>query len=140
MILPETTISPPNFLTPRRRPRLSRPLREDPPAFLCAIRHSFLMRLTAGTGNLADAQHGLLLAMTLLASIVVPPLLFEDDDLWRAGLLDDRGGNRRAGEQRRPRRDLGPLADHQHLGELDHRTGLARELLDRDYIVLGDFV
>src|SRR6516225_4665564 len=83
MILPGTTISPPNFLTPRRRPRLSRPLREEPPAFLCATRHSFLMRRIAGTSDLGDAQHGLLLAMTLLAPIVVPPLLFEDDDLWR---------------------------------------------------------
>src|SRR5579862_7971623 len=31
------TISPPDFFKPRRRPALSRPLREDPPAFLCAI-------------------------------------------------------------------------------------------------------
>src|SRR6516225_11222226 len=140
MMLPGTTISPPNFLTPSRRPRLSRPLREEPPAFLCAIRHSFLMRRTAGTCDLGDAQHGLLLAMTLFAPIVVPPLLFEDDDLWRAGLLDDGGGNRRAGQQRRPGCDLGSLADHQHLGEFDHRTGFARELLDRDHIILGDLV
>src|SRR6516225_6821198 len=140
MMLPATTISPPNFLTPRRRPRLSRPLREEPPAFLCAIRHSFLMHRTAGTPYLGDAQHGLLLAMTLLAPIVVPPLLFEDDDLRCAGLLDDRSGNRRASQQRRPRRDLGPLADHQHLGELDQRTGFAGELLDRDHILLGDLV
>src|SRR6516162_5326922 len=137
MILPGTTISPPNFLTPRRRPRLSRPLREEPPAFLCAIRHSFLMHRTAGTPYLGDAQHGLLLAMTLLAPIVVPPLLFEDDDLRRAGLLDNRGSNRCASQQRRPRRDLGPLTDHQHLGKLDHRTGLARKFLDRDHVVLG---
>src|SRR6516164_2699563 len=140
MMLPGTTISPPNFLTPSRLPRLSRPLRDEPPAFLCAIRHSFLTRRTAGTSDLGDAQHGLLLAMTLLASIVVPSLLFEDYDLRRAGLLDDRGSNRCASQQRRPHRDLGPLADHQHLGELDHRTGLAREFLDRDHIVLGDLV
>src|SRR5216684_5853443 len=37
MMLPGMTISPPNFLTPSRRPALSRPLREEPPAFLCAI-------------------------------------------------------------------------------------------------------
>src|SRR3954468_8501566 len=37
MMLPASTASPPNFLTPRRRPALSRPLREDPPAFLCAM-------------------------------------------------------------------------------------------------------
>src|SRR3546814_9831721 len=27
--------SPPNFFTPRRRPAESRPLRDEPPAFLC---------------------------------------------------------------------------------------------------------
>src|SRR6516165_5362585 len=140
MMLPGTTISPPNFLTPSRLPRLSRPLREEPPAFLCAIRHSFLVPRTAGTSDLGNLQHGLLLAMPLLAPIVVPPLLLEDDDLRGAGLLDDGGGNRRASQQRRPRRDLGPLADHQHFAELDRGTGLARELLDRYHIVLGDLV
>src|SRR5829696_330111 len=37
-MLPGMTVSPPNFLTPRRRPAVSRPLRDEPPAFLCAIR------------------------------------------------------------------------------------------------------
>src|SRR5438128_2511523 len=37
MMLPATTASPPNFLTPRRRPAVSRPLRDEPPAFLCAM-------------------------------------------------------------------------------------------------------
>src|SRR5215472_4449998 len=37
MMLPGMTISPPYFLTPSRRPRLSRPLRDEPPAFLCAM-------------------------------------------------------------------------------------------------------
>src|SRR3546814_2380677 len=39
-MLPGTTASPPNFLTPRRRPAESRPLRELPPAFLCAMAQS----------------------------------------------------------------------------------------------------
>src|SRR3990172_3175737 len=39
-MLPAITASPPKRLTPRRRPALSRPLRELPPAFLCAIRSS----------------------------------------------------------------------------------------------------
>src|SRR3974377_15828 len=36
-MLPATTDCPPNSLMPRRRPAESRPLREEPPAFLCAI-------------------------------------------------------------------------------------------------------
>src|SRR5216683_1929151 len=140
MMLPGTTISPPYFLTPSRRPRLSRPLREEPPAFLCAIRHSFLMPRAGRTRDRGNAQHGLLLAMPLLAAVIVPPLLLEDDDLRRPALLDHGGGDRGALEQRRPRRDLRTLADHQHLAELDRGPGLARELLDRDDVVLGDLV
>src|ERR1044071_5667648 len=37
MMLPASTLSPPAVFKPRRRPAESRPLREDPPAFLCAI-------------------------------------------------------------------------------------------------------
>src|SRR5436309_3144832 len=55
MMLPGTTTSPPYFLTPSRRPRLSRPLREEPPAFLCAIPHSFLGPPTAGRNRRAGA-------------------------------------------------------------------------------------
>src|SRR5215475_89169 len=84
MMLPATTISPPNFLTPSRRPRLSRPLRDEPPAFLCAIRCSFLARQAARARDPDNAQHGLLLTMTPFAPVIVPPLFLEDDDLVRA--------------------------------------------------------
>src|ERR1700761_1253442 len=50
MMLPATTASPPNFLMPRRRPAVSRPLREEPPAFLCAIA-LLLLRLGIGRGQ-----------------------------------------------------------------------------------------
>src|SRR5215208_4173511 len=43
MMLPASTVSPPNFFTPRRRPALSRPLREEPPAFLCAMARLLLL-------------------------------------------------------------------------------------------------
>src|SRR6266446_7920748 len=140
MMLPGTTISPPNFLTPSRRPRLSRPLREEPPAFLCAIGYSFFGLRTAGTPDRGDAQHGLVLAMPLLAPVILPPLLLENDDLGRPALLDHRGADQGTLEQRRPGGDLGTLADHQYLGELDRGPGLARKLLDRDDVVLGDLV
>src|SRR6266581_2138803 len=37
IMLPASTSSPPKIFSPRRCPAESRPLREDPPAFLCAI-------------------------------------------------------------------------------------------------------
>src|ERR1044072_8829560 len=36
-MLPASPLSPPYIFSPRRRPALSRPFREDPPAFLCAV-------------------------------------------------------------------------------------------------------
>src|SRR5215470_1038765 len=57
-MLPASTISPPNDFTPRRRPAESRPLRDDPPAFLWAmvlLRSSVFYRDSA-----ANAHHFLL--------------------------------------------------------------------------------
>src|SRR5438093_9501812 len=124
MMLPGTTISPPYFLTPSRRPRLSRPLRDEPPAFLCAISHPLIGPRTAGIFDLGDAQHGLQLAVPLLAPVIVPPLLLEDDDLGCAALLDDRRADRSALEERRDGGDRRDLAETQHLQHLTHCTGL----------------
>src|ERR1051325_4534288 len=41
MMLPARTDCPPNFFTPRRLLSLSRPLRDEPPAFLCAMSNYF---------------------------------------------------------------------------------------------------
>src|SRR5688572_30780311 len=51
-MLPPTTSWPPNFFTPRRRPAESRPLRELPPAFLCAISNYLLLLRVVGLGGL----------------------------------------------------------------------------------------
>src|ERR1051326_3480691 len=163
MMLPATTASPPNFLTPSRRPAVARPLRDEPPAFLCAI--LYLLRLprrlslraclrlgrppgsragrsarSALGADLGDLQHGLMLAMTVLAPVILPPLLLEDDDLVGTTVLDKGRAHRRAGEERRAGRDIGPVADQQHFAEFDRRARLAVELLDGDHIVLGDRV
>src|SRR4051812_13853535 len=53
MMLPGTTASPPNFLTPRRRPSESRPLREEPPDFLCAMRASYYSSVFLALGAAA---------------------------------------------------------------------------------------
>src|SRR5205085_1475623 len=106
MMLPGRTISPPNFLTPSRLPALSRPLREEPPAFLCAI--SVLpgspSRSAAGA-DFGDPQHGLMLAVAPLPAVVVPPLFLEDEDLVGLLVLDQRRADRSAVEQRRTGRD-----------------------------------
>src|SRR3569833_2863538 len=44
-MLPARTVSLPNFFTPRRLLSLSRPLRDEPPAFLCAMSNYFAFGL-----------------------------------------------------------------------------------------------
>src|SRR5580700_3577985 len=93
-MLPATTLWPPDFLTPRRRPSVSRPLRDDPPAFLCAIGNYSSGRVDAG-----DPQHGDVLAMAVAAAAVLPAALFEDDDLVQPVLRDHRRGDRGTGNR-----------------------------------------
>src|SRR5215203_1832675 len=54
-MLPASTDSPPNFFTPKRRPALSRPLREEPPAFLCAIVSNYFLLVLVLDAPLAGA-------------------------------------------------------------------------------------
>src|SRR6266851_712130 len=104
-----------------------------PPNFLCAIaRISLLAGLDAG-----DAQHGERLAMPVLAAVVVPPLLLEDDHLVAADLLDHLGRDGRAAGAAL---GIGALADHEHAVEGHLGARLAGELLDGDQVVLGNFV
>jgi hypothetical protein len=49
MMEPDFTYSPPNFLMPRRRPAVLRPLLEEPPAFFEAKRTS--EKMEAGPKN-----------------------------------------------------------------------------------------
>src|SRR5687767_4330533 len=93
-MFPASTCSPPYFLTPRRRPAVSRPLREEPPAFLCAIVNPLaLTGALSGADDFLDAHHGLVLAMATLAARVLAAPLLEGDDLGGAVLLDDLGND-----------------------------------------------
>src|SRR5689334_186863 len=95
MMLPALTAWPPNSFTPRRLPALSRPLREEPPAFLCAI-----CRSPSGGRDVADAQGGQVLPVAPLAAAVLPAALLQDDNLWAAGLFDYGRGDAGARDSR----------------------------------------
>src|SRR5215212_7341033 len=67
MMLPARTVSLPNFFTPRRLLSLSRPLRDEPPAFLCAMSNYFafgvfLAPALAGAAFFVDGVSALALA------------------------------------------------------------------------------
>src|SRR5947207_1798166 len=83
MMLPATTFSPPNFFTPRYCGLLSRPFLDEPTPFLCAIKNS-LAEL-----DVADLDFGEALTVTLLLSVVLSSLHFEDHDLFSPSLLYD---------------------------------------------------
>src|SRR6476659_7755179 len=66
MMLPARTDCPPNFFTPRRLLSLSRPLRDEPPAFLCAMSSyffgDFLAPPLAGAAFFVDPDSAFALA------------------------------------------------------------------------------
>src|SRR5918999_615118 len=92
IILPARTVSPPNTLTPRRCPLLSRPLRELPPAFLCAILFSYLA-LTISAVDADDLERGLMLPVTSLAAVTLASLFLKNQYLLCFGLADNFSGD-----------------------------------------------
>src|SRR5579863_1850093 len=136
MMLPASTSWPPNFLTPRRRPAVSRPLREEPPAFLCAIAD-----LLHSTGDDAgDLQDRLMLPVALLAPVVVASPLLEDQHLVGSRLLHHFGGDRSTRQHGGAYLGVAPVGDHEHLVEANLGAWLSRHRLDGDEVVLGDAV
>src|SRR5260370_12529577 len=110
MMVPGMRTWPPNFWRPGRRPALSRPLREEPPAFLCAIlnllrlRRRLLLRLFLRWGrppnprpaagarcalgvDFGNPQQGLVLAVARFSPLNLPPLFFLNAELLGARLL-----------------------------------------------------
>src|SRR5580765_4750840 len=109
-IFPARTVSPPKTFTPRRCPWLSRPLRELPPAFLCAIR--LLSQLSF---DCRDLQSRLILSVTALAAVAFAPLLFKDQNLFCPDLTNDFAGHLGVGDQGRADLYVIIAADKQHI-------------------------
>src|SRR6476620_10367171 len=135
-MLPGITGSPPNFFTPSRLPAVSRPLRELPPAFLCAMARS---PACSGDRDVGDAHDRQQLAMTVAAAVVLAPALLENDDLLALGLLQHGAGDRSTGHHGRTHQRV-LAADHQPLGKHDLGPDITVETLDLDHVVLGDTV
>src|ERR1700679_1123069 len=135
MTLPDTIFWPPKSFTPSRWPALSRPLREEPPAFLCAM--GVLLLLAARDRR--DLDLGERLAMAALAMRVLAALLLEGDDFLALAMLEDLGRDRGAGNERRAMLRL-VAAQHQHVGELELVAHVAGDLLDDENVVLRHFI
>src|SRR5213593_920410 len=82
MMLPARTVSLPNFFTPRRLLSLSRPLRDEPPAFLCAMSNyfafgDFLAAPLAGAAFSVEADLAVLPPLALFLPLAGPSALLE---------------------------------------------------------------
>src|SRR5262245_54903269 len=100
-MLPANTCWPPYLFIPSRRPAVSRPLRDEPPAFLCAICLLPSWAPASAADDLLDAHRRLLLAVAALAARILAAAFLEGDHLRRAALLDDLGGDLGTTDDRR---------------------------------------
>src|SRR3972149_1156392 len=98
IMAPASTSVPSKAFTPRRLERLSRPLRELPTPFLCAIACS--LRRRGGELDLLHQQPAELLAMSLAPSLVFFRLISEDDQLPRLDAFQQPAANYCPGDRR----------------------------------------
>src|SRR5262249_9069202 len=122
-MLPASTIWSPKRLTPRRLEWESRPLRELPPAFLCAISTSL-------AGDAGDLDFGVALAVTRRALGALAPAQLEDLQLLAEHVGDDLRLDLGARHDRRADLERVAFADREDLVEHDLGADLGRQLLD----------
>src|SRR5262249_39684728 len=127
-MLPAVTNWPPKRLTPSICGLESRPFRELPTPFLCA------MRLDLDLGNAYRAQD---LTMPAVASIVLSPLELDDQDLGALLLGDDLARHASGGQRLGIDRDLAVLVHEEHPVELDRASLRLAETLHRDHLPRG---
>src|SRR6056297_1616184 len=139
MMLPASTCSPPNFLTPSRLDSESRPLRVLPPAFLCAISHYLRgIRPSSAGGDAGDLDLGEILPMALRPPVILATMELHDFHLARLPLGHDGGLHLAALEVRLADADVVPVADQENPVELDTGAFLGVQLLDTQDSALAD--
>src|SRR5664279_5680554 len=134
MMLPAVMTSPPYVLTPRRFDSESRPLRELPPAFLCA------MVVAPSACDAVDRQLRVSLAMPLVLLVVLAPAHLEDRDLLAATVRKDGRLDRSTRDDGLPQANAFALTDHQHLVEHDFGADVRRQELNLDFLARGNLV
>src|SRR6267142_2065262 len=143
MIDPALIASPPNTLTPSRFACESRPLRDEPPAFLCAIVILATRRTQTGAPagcfsvDCVDAQFGEVLPVTSVLLKVLAPAHLEDSQFVVPAMRKHGGGHRGARHQRRADAHVGTIANRKHLGQRHHAADFRADGFDA-YLFAGD--
>src|SRR5512147_1730204 len=117
MIWPAPIASPPYTLTPSLFACESRPLRDEPPAFLCAI--CLPRRDRRRSSDRIDANLGEILPVAGVLLKVLAPAHLEDRHFRMPPLLHDRALHARSGNQRRANTHLRAVAHGEHVAEGD---------------------
>src|SRR5262245_41858203 len=137
-MLPARTDSPPKRFTPRRLLWESRPLRVEPPAFLCAMCALPEKRGQSAGAEIRDLHFREGLAMVLPAQVVLAAAEFDDRHLLALAVANDRGDDLAALEQRGAELHIGAIAHEQDLTELHRGAWLGIQLFDAQRGVLGN--
>ena len=135
MMLPALMTSPPYDLTPRRFDSESRPLRELPPAFLCAM-----VIVSPSADDAFDLELGVVLAMALVLLVVLAPAHLEYGHLLAATMRDDGCLDGCAGDDRLTQTDAFAVTDHQHLIDDHFCAHVRRYLFYFEFFAGGNFV
>ncbi len=143
-MFPAMTDSPPNFFTPKRLLRESRPFLTDPCPFLCAIvsenfscevfsRPIFKKRSDLAV-DAGDFQFGHVAAEAFGFVVTLAALELESDTLGSAKLVEHFGGNGSTINDRAANPNGASVIDHQYLVESCLGVYFEVELLDVDLI------
>src|SRR6267143_429166 len=135
MMLPALTDSPPYALTPSIFGWESRPLRDEPPAFLCAMPKSCQPVLST---DAVDLQFREILPVTGVLLEVLAAAHLEDAQLRVPSVREHRRCHRCIGHQGRSHPHVRALAQREHLGEPHLLTDLDRQRLDLQAVARAD--
>src|SRR5690242_14820090 len=122
-MLPAVTNWPPKRFTPSIWGLESRPFRELPTPFLCAMSLDL---------DLGDAHRRHRLPMPAMPPVVLPSLELHDEDLVALALRHHLPYHLGGGQRLRLDRDLPVVVDEENLGELDRRSLVLPEALHLD--------
>src|SRR6266480_7511627 len=140
MMLPAATIWPPKRLTPRRFDCESRPLRELPPAFLCAMDRLSAQTAVLCLRNTCDLDFGVGLTMAPEPFRVLAPAQLENHHFLAEAVSDDLRFHRCALHHRRSDLERMTVTHKQDIVEHELAAHSGGALFDPQFLPGGNAI